>query len=149
MFSACGALIKTLEEILLFFICNAGTAILHCNNGGTITGINVLRSFSQLVQCIFSIHGAAFAQINAVETIAHRGLQNVMKNGHRAHSSEFSVITAFDTVKPLKALTRSNHASYKLAEHPVEPFLSLFSSLFTAVQARPDIHSCFISFVDY
>ncbi|PZM79025.1 MAG: hypothetical protein DKT66_21295 [Candidatus Melainabacteria bacterium] len=56
-------------------------------------------------------HTAEFAQINAVETIAHRNVQSVVKNGHRAHTSEFSVLTAMDTVKPLKALASSKHAN--------------------------------------
>ncbi len=58
-------------------------------------------------------HGAEFAQINAVETIAHRNVQSAVKNGHRAHTSEFSLLTALDTVKPLKALAMSKHVHAK------------------------------------
>ena len=58
-------------------------------------------------------HTAEFAQINAVETIAHRNVQITVKNGHRAHTSEVSVLTAMDTVKPLKALAMSKHANAK------------------------------------
>ena len=56
---------------------------------------------------------AEFAQINAVETIAHRNVASTVKNGHRAHTSEFSVLSALDTVKPLKALATSKHAQAK------------------------------------
>jgi hypothetical protein len=53
---------------------------------------------------------AEFAQINAVETIAHRNVTSMVKNGHRVHTSEFSILTALDSVKPLKALAMSKHA---------------------------------------
>jgi len=56
---------------------------------------------------------AEFGQVNAVETIAHRNLQSIVKNGYRAHTSEFSVLTAMDTVKPLKAMAMSNHPQAK------------------------------------
>lgn len=57
-------------------------------------------------------HSAEFAQINAVETISHRSVQSSIKNGQRIHHSEFSVISALDTVKPLRALasSKSPHA---------------------------------------
>ena len=56
---------------------------------------------------------AEFAQVNAVETIAHRNVTSTVKNGMRAHTSEFSVLTALDTVKPLKALAMSKNAQAK------------------------------------
>lgn len=54
-------------------------------------------------------HGAEFAQVNAIETVAHRNVTSTIKNGTRAHHSEFSIPSAFDTVAPLKAMVRSNH----------------------------------------
>lgn len=60
-------------------------------------------------------HQAEFAQINAIESIAHRNLSTVLKNGSRAHVSEFSVISAMDTVKPLKALIKCCHPEGKQA----------------------------------
>lgn len=54
-------------------------------------------------------HQHEFAQLNAIETISHRGLTSTVKNGHRAHISEFSVISALDSVKPLKAIVASRH----------------------------------------
>lgn len=52
---------------------------------------------------------AEFAQVNSVETIAHRNLSSVAMNKCKAHSSEFSVLSAIDSVKPLKALAASTH----------------------------------------
>jgi len=75
-------------------------------------GHNVVLSPGRHVM-VTKHHTAEFAQINAVETIAHRNVQSTVKNGHRAHTSEFSVLTAMDTVKPLKALAMSKHANAK------------------------------------
>lgn len=58
-------------------------------------------------------HKAEFAQINSIETISHRNIASEVKNGMRAHTSEFSVISAMDTVKPLKAMTVSKNAQAK------------------------------------
>lgn len=58
-------------------------------------------------------HGAEFAQINAIETVAHRNVSSVLKNGTRAHLSEFSIPTALDTVAPLKAMVLSSHPEAK------------------------------------
>lgn len=63
-------------------------------------------------------HEAQFAQINAIETIAHRNLTSALKNGMRAHTSEFSVISAMDTVRPVKALFKALHPKGKqVADH--------------------------------
>lgn len=58
-------------------------------------------------------HGAEFAQINAIETVAHKNVASSLKNGMRAHVSEFSIPSAIDTVAPLKALVKSNHPEAK------------------------------------
>ncbi len=58
-------------------------------------------------------HQAEFAQVNAIESIAHRNITSAVKNGSRAHTSEFSMITAMDTVRPLKAMVRSLHPKGK------------------------------------
>lgn len=63
-------------------------------------------------------HEAQFAQINAIETIAHRNLTSALKNGMRAHTSEFSVISAMDTVRPIKAMFKTLHPKGKqVADH--------------------------------
>ncbi|MBX9951717.1 MAG: hypothetical protein K2Y39_21280 [Candidatus Obscuribacterales bacterium] len=60
-------------------------------------------------------HQAEFAQINAIESIAHRNLSTEIKNGTRAHISEFSVISAMDSVLPLKTMFKSYHPQGKQA----------------------------------
>lgn len=60
-------------------------------------------------------HKAEFAQVNAVESIAHRNVMTQLKNGLRAHVSEFSLISAMDTVKPLRALVKCCHPQGKQA----------------------------------
>ncbi len=59
-------------------------------------------------------HHAEFAQVNTIESISHRSVQRVVKNGHAAHTSEFSVLSAMDTVIPLKAMIKSSdpHAKH-------------------------------------
>lgn len=58
-------------------------------------------------------HTAEFAQINAIETVAHKNVVSAIKNGTRAHISEFYIPSALDTVAPLKALVKSNHPQAK------------------------------------
>lgn len=58
-------------------------------------------------------HTAEFAQINAIETVAHRNIGSTMKNGFRSHVSEFSIPSALDSVKPLRVMVQSNHPEAK------------------------------------
>lgn len=106
------------KAVALVSSTDAGLAVydLEDQHKGSISvesnGHNVVLSPGRHVM-VTKHHGAEFAQINAVETIAHRNVSSTLKNGHRAHTSEFSLLTALDTVKPLKALTMSKHAHAK------------------------------------
>jgi hypothetical protein len=106
------------KAVALVSTTEAGLAVydLEDQHKGSVSvesnGHNVVLSPGRHVM-ITKHHGAEFAQINAVETIAHRNVQSVVKNGHRAHTSEFSLLTALDTVKPLKALALSKHVHAK------------------------------------
>ena len=64
---------------------------------------------------------AEFAQINAIETVSHRNVASVVKNGFKAHTSEFSVVSAIDSVKAIKALVgSSNPQAKKVADNVVK-----------------------------
>lgn len=61
-------------------------------------------------------HEAAgeFAQVNAIEAIPHRNLASkTIKAGVKAHTSEFSVASAIQSVKPLQAVMSSKHPQAK------------------------------------
>lgn len=61
-------------------------------------------------------HEAAgeFAQVNAIEAIPHRNLATkTIKAGIKAHTSEFSVASAIQSVKPLQAVMSSKHPQAK------------------------------------
>lgn len=102
------------NSVVLLSTSNLGLAVydLDDQHKGSVSvessGQNIVLSPGRHV-LITKHHGAEFAQINAVETIAHRNVQSSIKNGHRVHHSEFSVISALDTVKPLRALASSKN----------------------------------------
>ncbi len=106
------------KAVALVSSTDAGLAVydLEDQHKGSVSvesnGHNVVLSPGRHVM-ITKHHGAEFAQINAVETIAHRNVQSIVKNGHTAHTSEFSLLSALDTVKPLKALAMSKHVHAK------------------------------------
>lgn len=51
-----------------------------------------------------------FAEINPVEAVMHRGLaHHDLGNGHKAFTSEFSVPSAIQAIKPLAAIVQSQH----------------------------------------
>jgi hypothetical protein len=102
------------NSIALVSVSSAGLSVfdLDDQHKGSVSvesnGHNVVLSPGRHV-LITPHHRAEFAQLNPIETIAHRGLSSSVKNGHRAHMSEFSVLSAIDSVKPLKALAASSH----------------------------------------
>jgi len=54
---------------------------------------------------------AQFAEINAVETMMHRNVgHHELGNGRKAFTTEFSLPSAFETIKPLKAMIQSDNA---------------------------------------
>ena len=55
-----------------------------------------------------------FAQVNAIEAIPHRNVATrALKNGVKFHSSEFSVVSAMHSIKPLQAVMGSKHPQAK------------------------------------
>ena len=51
-----------------------------------------------------------FAEINPIEAVMHRGFANhELGNGHKAFTSEFSVPSAIQSIKPLAAIVQSEH----------------------------------------
>jgi len=51
-----------------------------------------------------------FSEINPVEAVMHRGLaHHDLGNGHKAFTSEFSVPSAIQAIKPLAAIVQSQH----------------------------------------
>lgn len=102
------------NSIALVSVSSAGLSVfdLDDQHKGSVSvesnGHNVVLSPGRHV-LITPHHRAEFAQLNPIETIAHRALSSSVKNGHRAHMSEFSVLSAIDSVKPLKALAASSH----------------------------------------
>jgi len=55
-----------------------------------------------------------FAQVNSIEAIPHRNVASkAIKQGVKAHTSEFSIASAIQTVKPLKAVMSSSHPQAK------------------------------------
>jgi len=57
---------------------------------------------------------AQFSDVNPVETVMHRGLaQHELGEGRRAFTSEFSVPSAIQSIKPLAAMIQSNHTQAK------------------------------------
>lgn len=55
-----------------------------------------------------------FAQVNAIEAIPHRNVvSKAIKNGVKLHTSEFSVASAIQTIKPLQAMMGSKHPQAK------------------------------------
>lgn len=102
------------NSIALVSVSSAGLSVfdLDDQHKGSVSvesnGHNVVLSPGRHVM-ITPHHKAEFAQLNPIETIAHRALSSNVKNGHRAHMSEFSVLSAIDSVKPLKALACSSH----------------------------------------
>ncbi|MBX3149884.1 S-layer family protein [Candidatus Obscuribacterales bacterium] len=57
---------------------------------------------------------ASFAEANPIESIMHRAVsRHELGNGHRAFTTEFSIPSAVQTVKPLGAMMHSNHAAAK------------------------------------
>ncbi|PZM79026.1 MAG: hypothetical protein DKT66_21300 [Candidatus Melainabacteria bacterium] len=109
-----GAVRVAANAIALISVSEAGLSVfdLDDQHKGSVSvesnGHNVVLSPGRHVM-ITPHHKAEFAQLNPIETIAHRALSSNVKNGHRAHMSEFSVLSAIDSVKPLKALACSSH----------------------------------------
>ena len=63
---------------------------------------------------IASAKSGEFAQVNAIEAIPHRNVATrVINNGAKLHSSEFSVVSAIQIVKPLHAVMNSKHPQAK------------------------------------
>lgn len=57
---------------------------------------------------------ASFAEANPIESIMHRAVsRHELGNGHRAFTTEFSIPSAVQIVKPLGAMMHSNHAAAK------------------------------------
>ncbi len=106
------------QSVVLLSSSEAGLAVydLEDQHKGSVSvlsnGHHVLLSPGRHVM-ITPHHGADFAQLNALETISHRNVQSEVKNGHRAHTSEFSVISAMDSVRPLRLLAMSKHSQAK------------------------------------
>lgn len=102
------------NSIALISVSEAGLSVfdLDDQHKGSVTveanGHNIVLSPGRHVM-ITPHHKHEFAQLNPIQTISHRGFSSTVKNGHRAHMSEFSVISALDTVKPLKMLAASRH----------------------------------------
>ncbi|MBX9952491.1 MAG: hypothetical protein K2Y39_25180, partial [Candidatus Obscuribacterales bacterium] len=102
------------NSIALISVSDAGLSVfdLDDHHSGSVNvdahGHNIVLSPGRHVM-ITPHHKHEFAQLNPIETIAHRGLSSIVKNGYRAHMSEFSVVSALDTVRPLKMLVASRH----------------------------------------
>ncbi|HEY9788310.1 MAG TPA: hypothetical protein V6D17_23175, partial [Candidatus Obscuribacterales bacterium] len=64
-------------------------------------------------------HKGEFEHVNAIETVMHRGMRaQMVRDGVKAFSSEFSIPTAVDSIKPLKAMALSKHPhASKVADH--------------------------------
>lgn len=102
------------NSIALISVSDAGLSVfdLDDHHRGSVNvdahGHNIVLSPGRHVM-ITPHHKHEFAQLNPIEAIAHRGLSSIVKNGYRAHMSEFSVVSALDTVRPLKMLVASRH----------------------------------------
>lgn len=106
------------KSVVLISATNAGLAVFDFDDQhkGSVSveanGHHVVLSPGRHVM-VTPHHHAEFAQINAVETVAHRNIASTIKGGYRAHVSEFSIPSAMDSVKPLKAMVMSNHPDAK------------------------------------
>jgi len=55
-----------------------------------------------------------FAQVNVIEAIPHRNVASrVIRTGIKAHTSEFAIHSAIQTIKPLKSVMSSSHPQAK------------------------------------
>lgn len=106
------------KSVVLISATNAGLAVFDFDDQhkGSVSveanGHHVVLSPGRHVMVTPHLH-AEFAQINAVETVAHRNIASTTKGGSRTHVSEFSIPSAMDSVKPLKAMVMSNHPDAK------------------------------------
>lgn len=106
------------KSVALVSISEAGLAVydLEDQHKGSVSvesnGHNIVLSPGRHV-LVTAHHKAEFAQVNAIETVAHRNVSSTIKNGTKAHVTEFSIPTALDTIAPLKAMVKSSHPEAK------------------------------------
>lgn len=106
------------KSVVLISVNDAGLAVFDFEDQhkGSVSvyanGHNVVLSPGRHVM-ITPHHTAEFAQINAIETIAHRNIAGAVRNEFKSHVSEFSIPTALDSVTSLRAMVQSNHPQAK------------------------------------
>lgn len=68
-----------------------------------------------------------FGQVNAVESIAYRNIkEQVLENGMKVFSAEYSIPSAIASIKPLKSLCNSQHPeARKLSNHLMKTVASM------------------------